>query len=1220
MDALKKTRARAKAAITRLETFVRNSENDSSIDVNEYIIREPFLVKAFEEYITVQNQIEDEDESQADDRIEVEQKYLSLSAKLKRSIQKLSAVPKIENVDKNEHFSAAQKFIYLKTHLAGEPLTEVREMLVTDDNYKTALDLLKKRYSNKLVIINSHLKALIETPNVTKGDASNLRRFLSHIKQHINSLKSLEVPVDTWDLMLIYLLSHKLDFRTHQSYELEKPSNDLPKLVDLIDFIEKRCTALENVTVPDTKYKPRLTHVANTSHETVLKRCSFCNLENHSLYSCVKFKQSSDSDKRQFIQDHKLCFNCFGSRHTVAKCTSNGCKICGKKHHTLLHRNSKPTDDKSKETTAQTAFATNDNNSEQCRCSESRSHSPAECSAADQTTLFTHGEDSQILLGTANIILLSKSGVKVNVRALLDSASQTTFITLETFKRLNDDGYMKIINIQGISNNSTQTNKMVDVKILSRINNSFKINAHCAVLSKITWPLPHSVVDRQKLEIPADLNLADPLFHQPSKIDMLIGADILFDIIAPGIIRLGKDLPTMQNTQLGWIIAGPAPSKNSFSHISINLFSHQLPLEELIPKFWQIEEITTKRFLSPEDKLCERKFVDSLIRLKNGAFQVDLPLRNDNDYKKLGDSYTSAARRFINLEKRFLRDQNLFSEYKQFIDEYVKLGHASGASTVEEGVQLVSELNKMLNSAQFHLHKWNSNDTSLLTGVTHSKPQGHVNINSEYPFSKVLGIAWTPQSDQFNFSVPSLPVDKVLTKRQVLSCIARMFDPLGLIGPIVVSAKILMQKIWCSKINWDERLPPELQTIWDKYSQNISSLATLSIPRCMFSNIMIEKIEIHGFSDASFSSYGACLYIRVLYENHSVSCNLFCAKSRIAPIKTISLPRLELCGAVLLARLFHKEVALVKQILVMIKKFPILLPPKSHFTRVLIKHQHDILYHAGPQAVLSNIRLRFWPLNGLREVKKIIRECVVCHRFRHENVSQIMGNLPLDRISVARCFQRNRPKWTKPYPNLKENMVVLLKEDNTQPMQWPLARILEVMPGTDRKVRVVKVKTADGTFVRPIILNKIKIILSKFSRQHASGNNVNTDNRTNSPGNKFENLDVAPFTGLLIINVVTVNRVVGFDVSKVMANCCGSSGAYQVHDVGRHTTVRNAATPLGQKLTQHAWCEEEDETPLHVTALHLLVEGTLRNHFRNPKSCRNHLLSSSVSNSLRTLD
>ncbi|KAJ8966512.1 hypothetical protein NQ317_010498 [Molorchus minor] len=751
---------RAKAAITRLETFVRNSENDSSIDVNEYIIREPFLVKAFEEYITVQNQIEDEDESQADDRIEVEQKYLSLSAKLKRSIQKLSAVPKIENGNSpnsrprestsNPLSKAMPKislptfsgkydewnaFIDLFTVLPANPLTEVREMLVTDDNYKTALDLLKKRYSNKLVIINSHLKALIETPNVTKGDASNLRRFLSHIKQHINSLKSLEVPVDTWDLMLIYLLSHKLDFRTHQSYELEKPSNDLPKLVDLIDFIEKRCTALENVTVPDTKYKP--------------------------------------------------------SRHTVAKCTSNGCKICGKKHHTLLHRNSKPTDDKSKETTAQTAFATNDNNSEQCRCSESRSHSPAECSAADQTTLFTHGEDSQILLGTANIILLSKSGVKVNVRALLDSASQTTFITLETFKRLNDDGYMKIINIQGISNNSTQTNKMVDVKILSRINNSFKINAHCAVLSKITWPLPHSVVDRQKLEIPADLNLADPLFHQPSKIDMLIGADILFDIIAPGIIRLGKDLPTMQNTQLGWIIAGPAPSKNSFSHISINLFSHQLPLEELIPKFWQIEEITTKRFLSPEDKLCERKFVDSLIRLKNGAFQVDLPLRNDNDYKKLGDSYTSAARRFINLEKRFLRDQNLFSEYKQFIDEYVKLGHASGASTVEEGVQLVSELNKMLNSAQFHLHKWNSNNTSILTGVTHS-----------------FRYSLDSQSDQFNFSVPSLPVDKVLTKRQVLSCIARMFDPLGLIGPIVVSAKILMQKIWCSKINWDERLPP----------------------------------------------------------------------------------------------------------------------------------------------------------------------------------------------------------------------------------------------------------------------------------------------------------------------------------------------------------------------------------------------------------------------------
>lgn len=175
LTTLKKTRSRAKAAITRVETFISNSENDITIDINEYSIREPFLVKAFEDYIIALNAIEDLDESQEHDRVEVEQRYLSLSAKLKRIMQRLSrvnlsnnntrnrtsspeniprgnastplgaAIPKISLptfsgkydewnafidlftvlVDNNDQFSAAQKFVYLKTHLADEPSREI---------------------------------------------------------------------------------------------------------------------------------------------------------------------------------------------------------------------------------------------------------------------------------------------------------------------------------------------------------------------------------------------------------------------------------------------------------------------------------------------------------------------------------------------------------------------------------------------------------------------------------------------------------------------------------------------------------------------------------------------------------------------------------------------------------------------------------------------------------------------------------------------------------------------------------------------------------------------------------------------------------------------------------------------------------------------------------------------------------------------------------------
>lgn len=453
---------------------------------------------------------------------------------------------------------------------------------------------------------------------------------------------------------------------------------------------------------------------------------------------------------------------------------------------------------------------------------------------------------------------------------------------------------------------------------------------------------------------------------------------MFFDLLAPGVLRLGPELPTLQNTHLGWIIAGPIPSQNSCSLFSVNLFSHVQTVEELIPKFWQMEEVAIKKYLSPEDKLCEQIFCNSVKRVENGAFQVDLPLRNENDYKKLGNSYTSAERRFFSLERKFSKDHDLFKQYKQFIDEYVELGHANyvdlnesnlkngirhflphhcvlrenststklrvvfdascktstnislndimlkgctvqpelfdilcrfrtfkyvvtadikkmyrqvrinpeqyffqnilwrdnseeklkclqletvtygtnsapflatrclvylaqesnitfplasnailtqcyvddilaGANSIEEGIELVHELTKMLGLANFHLHKWCSNNISILKNISDNKMQFDVNINNENSFNKVLGISWNPYSDEFKIFIPSFPIDNIRTKRQVLSCIAQMFDPLGLIGPIVVIAKILMQAIWCSKINWDDQLPPHLQTKWDDF-------------------------------------------------------------------------------------------------------------------------------------------------------------------------------------------------------------------------------------------------------------------------------------------------------------------------------------------------------------------------------------------------------------------
>ncbi|XP_018364357.1 PREDICTED: uncharacterized protein LOC108762053 [Trachymyrmex cornetzi] len=135
--------------------------------------------------------------------------------------------------------------------------------------------------------------------------------------------------------------------------------------------------------------------------------------------------------------------------------------------------------------------------------------------------------------------------------------------------------------------------------------------------------------------------------------------------------------------------------------------------------------------------------------------------------------------------------------------------------------------------------------------------------------------------------------------------ITQIFDPLGLIGPVIIKAKIILQVLWQQKLDWDTPVPETIRIVWTSYCQQLPAIRYLEIPR----HAIVHKptdIQLHGFSDASQVTYGACIYIRSVNDEGTISIRLLTVKSRVAPLKTISLPRLELCGAVLLANLVQK--------------------------------------------------------------------------------------------------------------------------------------------------------------------------------------------------------------------------------------------------------------------------------------------------------------------------
>ncbi|XP_075210327.1 uncharacterized protein LOC142317657 [Lycorma delicatula] len=168
---------------------------------------------------------------------------------------------------------------------------------------------------------------------------------------------------------------------------------------------------------------------------------------------------------------------------------------------------------------------------------------------------------------------------------------------------------------------------------------------------------------------------------------------------------------------------------------------------------------------------------------------------------------------------------------------------------------------------------------------------------------KTLGMFWQPSSDSFRFKINLTKPPTTITKRFILSDISKLFDPIGIIAPVVITAKLIMQEVWqINDLGWDEIVPEQIQVKWTNYRNSLQILNHLSVGRRVASGYTNQRYEMHGFSDASERAYGACFYLRTIQED-IITVKRLCSKSRVAPLKSISLPRLELCGALLLAKL-----------------------------------------------------------------------------------------------------------------------------------------------------------------------------------------------------------------------------------------------------------------------------------------------------------------------------
>ena len=220
----------------------------------------------------------------------------------------------------------------------------------------------------------------------------------------------------------------------------------------------------------------------------------------------------------------------------------------------------------------------------------------------------------------------------------------------------------------------------------------------------------------------------------------------------------------------------------------------------------------------------------------------------------------------------------------------------------------------MLATSNLRLHKVVSNSVEVMESFPaedRGKDIRDLDLRRDsLPAQRSLGVYWNLDDDTFTFKV-SLP-DKPFTRRGVLSVVNSVYDPLGLATPVLLEGKLLLQQLVSmgkkknndTPLGWDDPLPEALLQQWGRWRNSLPDLEKITVPRCYHSEGFgtVIRAEIHAFSDASKDAIGASVYLQLINDKGEVNTALLFGQSKVAPIQTTSIPRLELCGAVLAAQ------------------------------------------------------------------------------------------------------------------------------------------------------------------------------------------------------------------------------------------------------------------------------------------------------------------------------
>ncbi|XP_049304008.1 uncharacterized protein LOC125776323 isoform X1 [Bactrocera dorsalis] len=472
--------------------------------------------------------------------------------------------------------SQAQKLYHLRYKTKGQAGVIVKQFALNDENFNFAWEALKTRYENERILVDKQVTILMNLPKIQKETSEEFIKLQSTVSNCLSVLSTQNIPTDNWDPILVNIctaaLPEKLLLLWEQSLSSRRKcptwqqmKEFLTTQYEIAERVDKKLVRTKNVQndLNRSFNRPQASSHKNlnrsffknqtfTSEQYERTSCELCTRE-HKLKTCEKFKKLNIVERNNFVKSKRLCTNCLSHAHILKDCESKfNCVYCHKRHHSMLHRNNfsslPPNSANIKRATDLVATTksevANPQNSQEAPC----------CSKALKTQTLHCENHSRVLLPTA-VVSIEHRGELFILRALIDQGSQRSFIASRAQNRLQLPTKLANFEITGMGGRVVQnSNKICPITLFSPKADKH-IQAEAIVLPQLTNMLPSYHINSNHWQKVSHLKLADPNCNTPAQIDLLLGSDLIPQIILEGIEKITKTL-LAQNTIFGWVLSG----------------------------------------------------------------------------------------------------------------------------------------------------------------------------------------------------------------------------------------------------------------------------------------------------------------------------------------------------------------------------------------------------------------------------------------------------------------------------------------------------------------------------------------------------------------------------------------------------------------------------------------------------------------------------------------